>query len=187
MQEFYWCFASNDSDNLFKLVNHADTKIVRHIKVKGVASPLDGNLIYWSSRMGKHPEMPRSKAFLLRRQKGKCNRCGLYFREGDRLELDHILPKSNGGTNQRDNLQLLHKHCHHNKTRNDIRNLVTNTGTYDKSCFTEERSEGKLSVRLEVARGSEDSINLLVSIQNQCPSCRGVGSNPRVLKQTRKA
>ena len=141
----HWCFASNDSDNPFKLVNHADTKIVRHIKVKGVASPLDGNLIYWSSRMGKHPEMPRSKAFLLRRQKGKCNRCGLYFREGDRLELDHILPKSNGGTNRRDNLQLLHKHCHHNKTRNDIQNLVTNTGTYDKSCFTEERSEGKLS------------------------------------------
>ena len=95
--------------------------------------------------MGKYPEMPRSKAFLLRRQKGKCSLCGLYFREGDRLELDHILPKSNGGTNRRDNLQLLHKHCHHNKTRNDIRNLVTNTGTDDKSCFTEERSEGKLS------------------------------------------
>ena len=65
-----------------------------------------------------------SKAFLLRRQKGKSSLCGLYFREGDRLELDHILPKSNGGTNRRDNLQLLHKHCHHNKTRNDIQNLV---------------------------------------------------------------
>ncbi len=115
----HWCFATNSSDNPLKLFNHADTKIVRYTKVKGVASPLDGNLIYWSSRMGKNPGLPRSKAFLLRRQKGKCNLCGLYFREGDFLELDHILPKSCGGTNRRDNLQLLHKHCHHQKTRND--------------------------------------------------------------------
>ena len=80
------CFATNNSDNPLKLFNHADTKIVRHIKVKGVTSPMDGNLIYWSSRMGKHPDLPRSKAFLLHRQKGKCSLCGLYFREGDRLE-----------------------------------------------------------------------------------------------------
>ena len=139
-----WCFATrNHSDNPLKLFDHADTKIVRHIKVKGLASPMDGNLIYWSSRMGKHPQMPRSKAFLLRRQNGKCNGCGLYFREGDRLELDHILPKSLGGTHRRDNLQLLHKHCHHEKTRNEIRMRVT--GTHDKGCMTEERSEGKLS------------------------------------------
>ncbi|VEP15871.1 RNA-directed DNA polymerase [Hyella patelloides LEGE 07179] len=141
----HWCFALNDSDNPFKLFNHADTKIVRHIKVKGIASPMDGDLIYWSSRMGKHPQMPSTKAFLLRRQKGKCNKCGLYFREEDRLELDHILPKSLGGKNRRDNLQLLHKHCHHQKTRQDTQNLVTNLGTYDKSCISEERSEGKLS------------------------------------------
>ena len=93
--------------------------------------------------MGKHPEFPRSKAFLLKRQKGKCNHCGLYFKEGDSLELDHIIPKSNGGTNRRDNLQLLHKHCHHDKTREDISTLVINTGTHDKSCVTEERSESK--------------------------------------------
>ena len=98
-----------------------------------------GDVSSWSvdSRVSS-AQMPRSKAFLLHRQKGKCSLCGLYFREGDRLELDHILPKSNGGTNRRDNLQLLYKHCHHSKTRNDIQKLVTNTGTYDKSCVTEE-------------------------------------------------
>jgi RNA-directed DNA polymerase len=37
------------------------------------------------------------------------------------------------------------KHCHHCKTRQDNLNLVKNLGTYDKSCITEERSEGKLS------------------------------------------
>ncbi len=81
----HWCFALNDSDNPFKLFNHADTKIVRHIKVKGIASPMDGNLIYWSSRMGKHPQMPRSKAFLLHRQKGKCNKHGFSWHEKNPL------------------------------------------------------------------------------------------------------
>ncbi len=138
-----WCFSTNCSDNSLKLFNHAETKIVRHIKVKDTASPMDGNLIYWSSRMGKHPEFPQSKAFLLKRQKGRCNHCGLYFKEGDSLEIDHILPKSNGGTNQRDNLQLLHKHCHHNKTKEDQQTLGIKTGTDDKSCITEERSESK--------------------------------------------
>jgi RNA-directed DNA polymerase len=137
-----WCFAThNQSNNPLKLANHADTKIVRHTKVTGCASPMDGNLIYWSSRMGKHPQMPRCKAFLLKRQKGKCNRCELYFREGDRLELDHILPQSKGGTNRRDNLQLLHQHCHHEKTRDD--KTLVKVGTHDKGCITEERSELK--------------------------------------------
>ena len=108
--------------------------------------------------MGKNPQMPRSKAFLLRKQKGKCNKCGLYFREGDRLELDHILPKSNRGINRRDNLQLLHKHCHHSKTRNDVQTLVINTGTHDKGCITEERSEGKLSCSvLQTSRRGDSS------------------------------
>ncbi|MEM9540226.1 MAG: HNH endonuclease, partial [Cyanobacteria bacterium P01_E01_bin.42] len=139
-----WCFAThNQSNNPLKLANHADTKIVRHTKVAGCASPMDGNLIYWSSRMGKHPQMPRSKAFLLKRQKGKCNRCGLYFCEGDRLELDHILPQSKGGRNRRDNLQLLHQHCHHEKTRDD--KTLVKVGTHDKGCITEEPDEVKVS------------------------------------------
>ena len=141
----HWCFATdNQSDNPLKLLNHADTKIVRHIKVKGNASPMDGNLIYWSSRMGKHPQMPRTKAFLLRRQKGKCNLCGLYFREGDRLEIDHIRPRYLKGTNQTDNLQLLHQHCHHEKTRSD--KTLVNAGTDDHGCITEERNEVKVRI-----------------------------------------
>ncbi|MGK7927098.1 MAG: hypothetical protein AB4290_17945 [Spirulina sp.] len=65
-----WCFAThNHLDNPLKLANHADTKIVRHTKVTGYASPMDGHLIDWSSRLGKHPQMPRYKAFLLKRQK----------------------------------------------------------------------------------------------------------------------
>ena len=53
------------------------------------------------------------------RQKGVCTHCGLFFRDGDVIELDHIIPKSKGGKNESKNWQLLHRHCHDEKTRND--------------------------------------------------------------------
>ena len=39
--------------------------------------------------------------------------------------------------------QALHKHCHHDKTKEDQQTLGVKTGTYDKNCITEERSESK--------------------------------------------
>jgi RNA-directed DNA polymerase len=37
------------------LVHHADTPIRRHVKVRGSASPYDGNLVYWAQRLRNHP------------------------------------------------------------------------------------------------------------------------------------
>jgi len=92
---------------------------VRHVKVKGESSPYDGNLVYWSSRMGNNPEMPNRVAKLLKKQKGKCTYCGLYFREEDVMEVDHRIPKSQGGKDSYDNWDLLHRHCHDTKTASD--------------------------------------------------------------------
>ena len=102
-----------------QLFKHTETLIVRHVKVKSEASPYDGNLIYWSSRMGTHPEASKGTATLLKKQKGKCTHCGLYFREDDVLEIDHIIPKNLGGRNEYKNLQILHRHCHDAKTAED--------------------------------------------------------------------
>ena len=102
-----------------RLRTHAETPIIRHVKVKGDASPYDGNLIYWSSRMGKHPEVTERVATLLKKQKGKCTHCELYFREEDVMEVDHIIPKTLGGKDQYNNLQILHRHCHDRKTADD--------------------------------------------------------------------
>ncbi|MEG4812834.1 group II intron maturase-specific domain-containing protein, partial [Microcoleus sp. F8-D3] len=115
-----WVFATRKEGlTPLRLLSHADTPIVRHVKVKGESSPYEGNLVYWSTRMGKNPEMPKKVATLLKKQKGKCTHCDLFFRENDVLEVDHKIPKSQGGKDIYDNLQLLHRHCHDTKTAND--------------------------------------------------------------------
>src|SRR5216684_2674440 len=93
-----------------KLRLHRDTAIQRHEKVRGTASPYDGNLLYWSQRLKTHPLMHARKAKLLHKQKGKCRWCELLFRDGDILEIDHI--DHNHSNNTLSNLILLHLHCH---------------------------------------------------------------------------
>ncbi|WP_193197987.1 hypothetical protein [Nostoc sp. MG11] len=56
---------------------------MRHIKVQAERSPYDGDLVYWSTRMGRHPEVKPEIAILLKKQKGKCSECGLYFQDED--------------------------------------------------------------------------------------------------------
>ncbi len=107
------------TDDKYNLKKHLDVEIVRHTKIKGEASPYDGNWVYWSTRMGKHPETPIKVATLLKKQKGKCPHCGLHFKNEDLMEIDHITPRSKGGKDEYKNLQLLHRHCHDVKTAND--------------------------------------------------------------------
>lgn len=101
------------------LTSHARTPIVRHKKIQGDRSPFDGDLIYWSTRLGEHPEMDTTVSKLLKRQGGKCTYCRLNFMDGDLLEKDHVIPRSLGGKNSQDNLELLHRHCHDRKTAFD--------------------------------------------------------------------
>lgn len=116
-----WVFAAKEGKNLYRLLTHIEhhSSSDDYVKVKGEKSPFDGDLVYWSSRLGTHPEMPERKAKLLKQQKGKCTWCGLHFRAEDVLEVDHKNPLSLGGKDEWKNLQLLHRHCHDEKTAND--------------------------------------------------------------------
>jgi RNA-directed DNA polymerase len=135
-----WIFATRDNDG-YTLLSHASTAQQDHIKVKGDKSPYDGDLVYWSSRMGKHPECSTEMATLLKMQKGKCSYCGLTFRDEDLLEIDHIIPKSLGGKNEYKNKQILHRHCHDKKTAND----GSLTRIHDRESFGEKPCEVKIS------------------------------------------
>jgi RNA-directed DNA polymerase len=112
-----WVFRPPNSK--WRLCRHAKTPIRRHVKVQGLRSPYDGDWLYWSKRLGRHPEVSARVAKLLKTQQGKCQECGLYFKDGEKIEVDHIIPKSSGGNDAYYNLQLLHRHCHHQKTTRD--------------------------------------------------------------------
>jgi RNA-directed DNA polymerase len=118
-------------DKEVKLLKHADTAIERHVKVKRDKSPFDGDTPYWAARMGKHPEMPATKAKLLKKQKGRCALCGLPFGHEDLIEIDHIKPKSQGGKDCMTNYQAVHRHCHDTKTTLDAVNGC-NPGTREE-------------------------------------------------------
>ncbi len=113
-----WNFRTRGEKSI-RLVEHDKTPIIRHIKVQGDKSPYDGDWIYWGTRMGQHPETNKRIAILLKKQKGKCTECGLYFREEDILEIDHKVPLFQKGKDEYQNLQLLHRHCHDTKTARD--------------------------------------------------------------------
>jgi RNA-directed DNA polymerase len=57
------------------------------------------------------------------------------------MEVDHIIPKTWGGTEATGNLQLLHRHCHTAKTAREI----GAPGTDDNRQGAEEPDERKRS------------------------------------------
>ena len=111
-----WKFMASDR---CRLQNHRDTRITHYIKVRGRASPYDGNLIYWVQRMQKHPLASSRMGQCLKLQRGRCRICGLYLKPDDLVEVDHIRPLSLGGADTILNLQVIHRHCHDRKTAQD--------------------------------------------------------------------
>ena len=105
---------------ILQLQYHSKIPIIRHAKVKGTASPFDGNLTYWARRTGKSPLIPPIKARLVKEQKGRCGICGKFFRPDDIIERDHIIPKAFGGLNRRDNVHVVHNYCHREKTNAEL-------------------------------------------------------------------
>lgn len=130
----YWSFAPGrrwqftvlhgDYQGL-RLRNHTDTHIKRHVKVRGRATPYDGNLPYWAQRLKDHPLTSTTLGRLLAKQQGRCASCGLTFTAQSLIDIDHTTPTSQGGADLSHNYQVLHRHCHDQKTANDLRRGVS--------------------------------------------------------------
>ena len=117
-----WAFACTTSDRRRKdkelvLYQIASTPIVRHIKIKGDASPDDPSLKeYWGFRHQKQGKSRFEKGSKLYRiaenQKWICPSCGEPLFNGEEIDTHHIVPVAEGGTDNVENLQHLHKECH---------------------------------------------------------------------------
>ncbi len=125
-----WTFCCETEDrkgkkNLLCLYNIAKTPIVRHIKVKGTASPFDAELTeYWLKRrtkLGKSKWAKGSKyETVAKQQNWKCPNCGQSLFNGENIETHHIVPVKIGGSDDSENLIHLHAACHkqeHSKTK----------------------------------------------------------------------
>ena len=97
----------------------------KHVKISGTRSPYDGDYIYWSKRLAKYSGLSNSMIKMMKSQNFKCTVCGEFFALGERLKIDHIIPKSRGGKDNYENLQLLHRICHVGKTRDDNLPLIS--------------------------------------------------------------
>lgn len=116
-----WFFGTKWKNNkeLITIKQYTDVPIERFVKVQGDKSPYDGNILYWSLRLNNHPIISSNVSKMLRRQKRHCNLCRLPFFPTDIVENDHIIPLSKKGSHKIYNMQLLHGHCHKNKTAMD--------------------------------------------------------------------
>jgi RNA-directed DNA polymerase len=110
----------NFMDGRTRLARHDDVPVTRHAKVQGKRSPLNpDDRDYWEQRRHRRlKETLRSskRSALLRRQDDKCAICGVRFDPDEDIALideHHIMPRCSGGTDQLDNLQLVHRWCHH--------------------------------------------------------------------------
>ena len=149
-----WVFGVKQSGKLTrKLVKFSDVPIRRHNKVRGAKSWFDGDWLYWAARRGHHPLTGFRQAALLKRQQGRCPICRGVFDLHDSIEQDHIWPRAKGGRDVYDNLQLLHRSCHHYKNRWDLQGYCPNRPWRGEQAG-EEACEGKLSGTFLKAGGS---------------------------------
>jgi RNA-directed DNA polymerase len=117
-----WTFCCMTEDRKGKekplyLYNVAKTPIVRHIKVTGTNSPFDTELQeYWEKRSIKEGKTKWAEGStyyrVAKNQKYKCPNCGQSLTNGEQVEIHHIIPVKEGGSDDTENLIFLHKSCH---------------------------------------------------------------------------
>jgi len=106
------------------LVNVTKTPIIRHIKVKGTASPFDPTLTgYWQKREQRTAQRRDIRRKVEREiaesQNWRCVYCKEPLGNGQMLELHHRVPVKDGGTDDPSNLIWLHQACHWTLTKRE--------------------------------------------------------------------
>lgn len=99
------------------LVKASDTRIRRHIKIKGEANPFDPQWeLYFEDRLGlKMQGDAKGKVKLLRlwwNQNKRCTLCNQLITKETGWNIHHRIPRCEGGLNNTANLVLLHPNCH---------------------------------------------------------------------------
>ena len=108
-----------------ELVKPDATPITRFTKITGRNSPYDLALAqYWTERKKQQVgrETYEKQRLLLHQKQGyRCALCTIPFIAGENIETDHIIPTSEGGTDDINNKRLVHPWCHRQRHQKDGR------------------------------------------------------------------
>jgi len=122
-------FEDLSSTEINQLIALCDLKINEYIKKRGTK--------IWEHRRRNRKAVPGSTRYqVLKRADGRCELCGI-SKEEKALEVDHIVPKNNGGEDSIDNYQALCFSCNANKRDTDdadFRNLDVKYNYRLKDC-----------------------------------------------------
>jgi len=117
-----WVFFGEreETGKRIQLAYHAQTPVSRYFKVHRSMTPMNPDEAeYWQRRKmraGLTETFRRDRRHLFKRQEGRCAICNVSFDTlGDDPEIDvhHRQPRLIGGSNDPDNLAMVHRWCHH--------------------------------------------------------------------------
>ena len=91
---------------------------LRSLLEQKLAEYLESNPDPWGHRRPGNQLSASQRYEALKRASGRCELCGATSDEV-RLEVDHIVPRSKGGSNDTDNLQVLCQPCNAGKSNRD--------------------------------------------------------------------
>jgi len=75
------------------------------------------------------------RAFVLNREKNKCQLCGKEYSKTNKWNLHHIIQKSKGGTDKQNNIALLHESCHKRLHDKNLGYKLKKNKQYKESTF----------------------------------------------------
>jgi len=99
------------------LMEAAGVRIVRHVQIRGDANPYDPAWEgYFEERLFRKMQSTlrgRDRIYLLwKGQQGRCPACGQLMQEDEPWHVHHKVKRSQGGSDNLDNLELFHSNCH---------------------------------------------------------------------------
>jgi RNA-directed DNA polymerase len=112
-----WVFSGVHEGQVRRLLWAVDTRVTRHVKIRGAANPYDPTWEeYFARRLGVRMAQTlqgrRQLLALWKEQNGRCPICHQPITELTAWHNHHIIRRSSGGSDSGENRVLLHPECH---------------------------------------------------------------------------
>ncbi|MBE6487028.1 MAG: hypothetical protein E7Z85_09340 [Methanosphaera stadtmanae] len=117
-----------------------------------------------SEREGRQSIPDRIRHEVFKRDGYRCRECGASLEEGATLEIDHIIPVANGGTNDIDNLQTLCKKCNRGKYTDEWIGGETDLKVAKNEYIRLSELKQEYEEKLSIATNNEDIIDFKYQI-----------------------